>query len=85
MDQRSMTNRPLALGSRFFKLIALFVSSLKVPLVNVKDVQLRRMRENFCYLFENNLVLRTSQQSLVKWTRAFSQFLAAPTVSDPGA
>ena len=39
----------------------------------------------FAILFENNLVLRTSQQSLVKLVWAFSQPVAAPTVSHPGA
>ena len=34
----------------------------------------------FTLLFENNLVLRISQQSLVKWVWAFSQPVAAPTV-----
>ena len=39
----------------------------------------------FAILFENNLVVRTSQLSLVKWAWAFSQSVAAPTVSHPGA
>ena len=39
----------------------------------------------FAIFFENTIVLRTSQQSLVKWALAFSQPLAAPTVSHPGA
>ena len=39
----------------------------------------------FVLLFENNLVLRTSQQSLIKWTWAFSQPVAPPTISHPGA
>ena len=51
MDKRSMTKRPSALGNKFFPvfmLIVLFVSFLKVPLVDAKDVQLRRRLENFC-------------------------------------
>ena len=39
----------------------------------------------FAILFENNLILGTSQQSLVKRAWAFSQAVAAPTVSHPGA
>ena len=39
----------------------------------------------FALLFENNLVLRTSQQSFVKWTWAFSQSVDALTVTNPGA
>ena len=64
-----MTKRLSALGNKFFlffMLIVLFVNHLKVPLANAKNVQLRRRRENFAILFENNVVLRTSQQSLVK-------------------
>ena len=41
--------------------------------------------KNFPNLFENILVLRTSQQSLVKVVLAFSQPVAAPTVTHPGA
>ena len=51
LDKKSMTKRPSALGNKcflFYMLIMLFVSSLKVPLVNAKNVQLRRKRENFC-------------------------------------
>ena len=47
-----MTKRPSALENKFFlffMLILLFVSPLKVPLVNAKDMQLRLRRENFCY------------------------------------
>ena len=39
----------------------------------------------FAILFENNLVLRTSQQSLVEWAWVFSQPVAASTVSHPVA
>ena len=39
----------------------------------------------FAILFENNLVLRTNQQSMVKWAWAFSQPVAASTVPHPGA
>ena len=51
LDKKSMTKRPSALGNNYFSvymLIVLFVSPLKVPLVNAKSVQLRRRRENFC-------------------------------------
>ena len=50
MDKRSITKRPSALGNKiflFFMLIVLFVSLLKVPLVNAKDVQLRHRLEKF--------------------------------------
>ena len=63
----------------------LHVSPLKVPLANAKDVQLCRKRKIFAILFENDLIPRTSQQSLVKCAWAFSQPMAAPTVSHPGA
>ena len=70
----------------FYTLIVLFVSPLKVPLVNTKDVQLRPRREKtFALLFENTLVLRTSQHSMVKWAWVFTQPVAAPTVSHSGA
>ena len=36
----------------------------------------------FAILFENNLVLRISQKSLVKWARAFSQSVGVPTLSE---
>ena len=39
----------------------------------------------FAILFENNVVLRTSQQSLVKGAWDFLQSVAAPTVFHPGA
>ena len=39
----------------------------------------------FALFFENNLVLRISQQSLVKLVWAFSQSVVAPTVNHPGA
>ena len=39
----------------------------------------------FAILFENNLVLKTNQQSLVKLVWFFSQSVAAPTVTHPGA
>ena len=39
----------------------------------------------FAILFENNLVLRTSEQSLVKWAWAFAQPAAAHAVSHSGA
>ena len=39
----------------------------------------------FAIFFKNNLVLRSSQQSLVKCAWAFLQPMAASTVSDPGA
>ena len=39
----------------------------------------------FAILSENNVILRTSQQSLVKWAWAFSQPVATPTVSHPEA
>ena len=83
-----MTKRPSALGNKFFLffiLIVLFVSPLKVPLVKATDVQLHRRLDNFAILFENNLILRTSQQCLIKWAWAFSQPVAASTVSHPGA
>ena len=38
----------------------------------------------FAILLENNLVLRASQQSLVKWAWAFSQPVAAHAVSHSG-
>ena len=41
--------------------------------------------KSFAIFFENSLVVRTSQQSLVKWVWAFSQSVAAPTVNHPGA
>ena len=66
-------------------LIVLFVTPLNVTLVNAKNVHLHRWCENFCYFFLNNLVLRTRQQSLVKRALAFSQPVAASTVSHPGA
>ena len=50
----------------FFMLIMLFVSPLKVPLVNAKMCSCAEGTKIFAILFENNLVLRTSQQSLVK-------------------
>ena len=39
----------------------------------------------FVVLFQNNLVLRASQQSLVNGVWAFSQPEAAPTVAHAGA
>ena len=39
----------------------------------------------FAILFENKLILKMSPESLVKWTWAFSQPVAAPTVSHSGA
>ena len=39
----------------------------------------------FVILFENNLELRTSQQSLVKRAWAFLQPVAAPTATHPDA
>ena len=39
----------------------------------------------FAILFENNLVLRISQKSLVKWARAFSQSVSALTATHSGA
>ena len=39
----------------------------------------------FAILVKNNLVLRTSQQSVVKGAWAFLQPMAAPAVSHPGA
>ena len=39
----------------------------------------------FAILFENNIVLRTNQQSLVKWAWVFSQPMATPAISHPGA
>ena len=41
--------------------------------------------KDFAILFENNLVLRTSQQSLVKWAWAFWQLMAVRTVFHSGA
>ena len=52
---------------------------------DAKNVQECRKRENLAILFENNLVLRTSQQSLVKWVWDFSKSVAASTVTHPGA
>ena len=52
VNKKSITKRSLALGINFFlffMLIVLFVSPLKVPFVNAKDVQLRQRRESFCY------------------------------------
>ena len=39
----------------------------------------------FAILFENNLLLRTSQQSSVKWAWIFWQPVATPAVSHSGA
>ena len=39
----------------------------------------------FDILFENNVVLRISQLSLVKGARAFSQSVAALTATHPGS
>ena len=50
MDETVLNNRPTALGGRFllfFMLVMLFVSPLKVPLVNAKNMQLRRRLEKF--------------------------------------
>ena len=48
----------------------LFSLIMETHLVDKKSMTKRpsalRKRENFCYLFENNLVLRASQQSLVE-------------------
>ena len=55
-------------------------------LVNAKNVQLRRKcKKCLDILFENNLILRISLQSLVKKERTFSQSVAALTVTYPGA
>ena len=52
--------------------------------MNAKNVQLRRRREKlFDILFENNLVLKISPQSLVKMAWAFSQSVAALSVTHP--
>ena len=50
-----------------------------MALVNAKNGKI------VAILFENNVVLRTSQQSLVNWAWAFSQPVAAPTVIHAGA
>ena len=42
-------------------------------------------RKIFDILFENNLVLKISLQSLVKKARAFSQSVAALTITHPEA
>ena len=62
-------------------LIVLFVSLLKVPLTMLRMSSCAEGAKIFAILFENSLVLRTSQQSLVKWAWAFRQLMAAPTVS----
>ena len=76
-----MDSRTSAQGNRFspvFMLIVCVLILLKVPLVNAK-------KKIFALLFENNLVLRTNQQSLIKWTWVFSQSVTALTVTNPGA
>ena len=44
-----------------------------------------KAQKRFDVLFENNLLLRIDQQSLVKGAWAFSQSMAALTVTHPGA
>ena len=53
-------------------------------LVNAKNVQLCQRQEKLL-LYENNLVLRTGKQSVVKRAWAFLQPVAALTVTHPGA
>ena len=61
-------------------LIVLFVSAFKGAVS-----QCAEGAKIFAILFENNLVVRTSQQSLLKWVWAFSQPAAVPNVTHPEA
>ena len=64
-------------------LIMLSVSSFKVPLINAENVQLHRRLENiliFCLKITEN-----KSTNLVKGAWAFSQSVAALTVTYPGA
>ena len=61
----------------------LFVSPFKVPLINAENVQLHRRLENiliFCLKITEN-----KSMNLVKGAWAFSQSVAALTVTYPGA
>ena len=56
-----------------------------MSLVNVKNVESRLRLEKFLTFKKNNLVLRISQQSLVKGAWAFSHSVAALIVTHSGA
>ena len=64
-------------------LILLFVSPFKGAVYTNKGACAKGVKI-FAILFENNLLLRASQQSVVKWARPFLQLMATPTVSNAG-
>ena len=64
----------------------LIVGRFKVAVSQCQEyVVAPKARKIFAILFQRNLLLRTSQQSLIEGAWAFSQPVAALTVTHPGA